>query len=345
MDDLEYSDTFSAASTDTLLSGSPADVQPEKLLAVSDGRTLAYAEGGDISSSIVVIHFHSIFSIGQVNHLSMYLLRKEKGVHFLAPTLPGWGKTSPPSRASSFAACVIADITALLEHLSKDRKDLRIYVCGSKYGSIPAQILYGAPFDIFPLGRHISALLIPHPFCPFRSHTQYTPSFNFLMWMMFGAPSRILPSNLVLRYYKRTLKQKLSTTECAQSLVRRAFSGLKTADREVFVRSMKKQGLTEEQAGWERARAAVMSVSSSWEGYLAIPSVIRSDWGFMPAMLDEEHARRPVLIVTQKPCDMGQRLVEDYKNVHPIYCKGTDFCMVREAEDIWECFLSMGVRT
>ncbi|KAH9941069.1 hypothetical protein B0H21DRAFT_555697 [Amylocystis lapponica] len=316
------------------------------LLPVCHGRTLAYTQSGNLSSPIVVVQFHSIFSVGGTKQLnpSMRHIHEERGVHLLAPTLPGWGDTSPPLRGTSFAACIIADVTALLEHLHKDVADLKLYLVGSKHGSIPAQILYGAPFDVFPFGRNIAAVLVTHPISPHESHKQYTDSFNWITFMMFGAPSHILPSNLVLRYYMRSLRRKLSTVDGALPLVLHMFGRMSAKEREILLGRMKKQGLTEDQVARQRAEAAVLSVKTSWAGYLAIPSVIRGDWGFKPAALDKEHAGRPIMVICPKGSIMGQRLIESYENVQAIYCKGKDFAVVRGTSDIWNQFLSIGTK-
>jgi hypothetical protein len=92
----------------------------EKLLALPGGRTLAYAEAGNVASTTLVIFFHGAFSVGNAKRPSAVLL--EKGVHFVAPTLPGWGNSSPTRHGEAYATSLATDITTLIDHLSSKRR-------------------------------------------------------------------------------------------------------------------------------------------------------------------------------------------------------------------------------
>lgn len=115
----------------------------QKHLALNGGRSIAYAEAGDLNSNTLVIFFHGVFAIGNASRLSPVLV--EKAVHFLAPTLPGWGESSSVPPSSTFASCLTEDMNALITHLHPDTSQLKIYICGGSYGTVAAQILYGAP--------------------------------------------------------------------------------------------------------------------------------------------------------------------------------------------------------
>lgn len=107
-----------------------------KFLALSGGRTMAYANAGDTSSSTAVLFFHGFFSAGDASRPSPVII--EKGVHFVAPTLPGWGQSSPPNNTLTYAASLAADITALLNHLYPRSTDLKLYIGGGSYGTVSA---------------------------------------------------------------------------------------------------------------------------------------------------------------------------------------------------------------
>ncbi len=136
----------------------------EKHLTLSDGRRLAYADIGDPTSSLVIVLYHGVFGVGRAVRLSPAL--RELGVHFIAPTLPGWGTSDPRPKDLPYPTCVTSDFTALINYLHPNDDNLRIYISGGSFGTVPAQIIYGASFDVFPLGRNIVGCLILSPFSP-----------------------------------------------------------------------------------------------------------------------------------------------------------------------------------
>jgi pimeloyl-ACP methyl ester carboxylesterase len=91
-----------------------------KHLALDGGRNIEYAEMGDPNSETLVIFFHGAFSIGHISPRISSPVLREKGVHFLAPTLPGWGESSAVPPASTFTSCLLADISALITHTHPD---------------------------------------------------------------------------------------------------------------------------------------------------------------------------------------------------------------------------------
>jgi hypothetical protein len=60
----------------------------EKLLVLPDGRTLAYSDAGNASSSTLVIYLHGMFTVGDAKRPPPVML--EKGAHFVAPTDASW---------------------------------------------------------------------------------------------------------------------------------------------------------------------------------------------------------------------------------------------------------------
>ncbi|KAF7375765.1 AB hydrolase-1 domain-containing protein [Mycena sanguinolenta] len=164
----------------------------EKYLTLADGRTLAYADAGDPSSSVVVIFLHGVFGTGSAP-LSLSPALVEKNAHQIVPTLAGWGYSSPRPSSQNYADTLTSDMTELITHLHPNTADLDIYVSGGSYGSVPAQMLYGAPFDKFPLGRHIRGCLILAPFSPFKWHKGYTKSMTWANYISVGPPYARVP--------------------------------------------------------------------------------------------------------------------------------------------------------
>src|SRR5882762_7128397 len=97
----------------------------EKFLALPDGRTLAYAEAGETSSSTVVIYLHGAFTVGEAKRPPPVIL--EKGIHYVAPTLPGWGNSSPVPPGVAYATNLPTIMTALINHLHPNITDLKLY--------------------------------------------------------------------------------------------------------------------------------------------------------------------------------------------------------------------------
>ena len=139
----------------------------EQLLALPGGRTLAYEHAGNLTSSTVVIFF---LTVGDASRPNSVLI--SKGVHFISPTLPGYGNTSPPSHNTTYAATIAHDTTTLLDHLHARASDLSLYIGGGSFGTVAAQMLYGAPFNTFLAGRYVKGLLLISPFPPFRNDTE-----------------------------------------------------------------------------------------------------------------------------------------------------------------------------
>ena len=72
------------------------------------------------------------------------------GAHYIAPTLPGNGESSSTPTGVPYHLNLCQTITALLEELypstgSRGNASERLFIGGGSYGSVPAEMLYGAP--------------------------------------------------------------------------------------------------------------------------------------------------------------------------------------------------------
>ncbi|KAJ7108573.1 Alpha/Beta hydrolase protein [Mycena epipterygia] len=315
----------------------------EKYLTLSDGRTLAYEDVGDASSSLVVIFFHGVFGIGSAPRvLSPVLI--EKKAHHITPTLAGWGYSSPrPSSTGSlsYAATLASDMTELINHLHPNTPDLRIYIAGGSYGTIPAQILYGAPFDYFPLGRNIVGCFLAAPFSPFRWHKEYTKSMTWTNYLSVGPPARFFPFQPLQRIAIVGLSMQMSTVDKAEVFLRKLlFDGAPPEERAAFARWREHRGLEEGVFERQMATNLVKSISKSWAGFIEVADVIHSDWGFCPNRLDDEHTiDRPMLIAASAQDDLGPDMATwleaNYANSKLKWVPGKHLSTLYEMDNLW----------
>ncbi|OBZ76192.1 hypothetical protein A0H81_03969 [Grifola frondosa] len=225
----------------------------------------------------------------------------------------------------------------------------KLYIAGGSMGTVPAQILYGASYDVFPLGRRIVALLLIAPFSPFHHHKRYTHYLPWGNYFAVGPPASLVPFNLIPRAMKIIIQRKLRTLEGATAFVHQfLFSKMDESERETFQKWRHQRGLAEGQLEREIAQGMMRSVSKSWEGFLTMPSVLHSDWGFNPAMLDGEHMRKPMLVVMSRgddmvPNGMAEYLLENYRNARAIHLEGGHISSIWKADEIWAEFMAMEV--
>lgn len=325
-------------------SDSPA---AEKYLQLPDGRTLAYAENGDPTSTDLVIFFHGAFGVGSAPRRQPIL--DEKKVHFVAPTLPGWGTSTPRNKSIPYHISLASDITHLIEHLHPREQypKLRIYVFGGSFGTVPAQMLYGASFDNFPYGREIVGCMILGPFSPFKWHKGYTKTMTTPNYIAIGPPSQYVPFRLLPRMAGSFMGGKLQTLEKAETFIReQLFDKMEGEEAAAFKKWKEENNVAEGQLEREFATNMTRSVQNSWEGYLEMADVIHSDWGFQPKNLDDEHNARPILIVssegdTMAPDAMAKWLAANYKNNRSRSVSGGHIAALFHMNELWKDMLEI----
>ncbi|KAK0464497.1 Alpha/Beta hydrolase protein [Desarmillaria tabescens] len=316
----------------------------EKLLTLSDGRTLAYADNGDPASSVVVVFFHGTCGIGRASRMSSAL--RDLGVHYVTPTLPGWGNSTPRRKNQPYVATLLSDFTELINQLHPHSDNLRIYVAGGSFGSVPAQILYGSPFDTFPLGRKIVGCLLLVPFSPFRWHKGYAKNMKWPIYVSMGAPSQTVPMRFVPRLAATLTKWQLKTVDKAEAFIRKnLFDRASAQEREAFLKWKETEGVPEGQLERETAEDAVSSMAKTSEGFMEMSDVLSSDWGFRPDSLSEEHTRRPLFIVASSEDDLGpdmaKWLAENYRNSRLKWVPGGHISTTYHSRDIWTEFIEV----
>jgi len=317
----------------------------ERYLALTGGRTLAYAEAGNISSKTIVLYLHGSFTVGDASKVSPVLLKKN--IHFISPTLPGWGNTSGPLPSTSYNDCLTSDMVALLSHHYPDfdGHNIKLYLAGGSFGTVPAQILYGAPYDKFPFGRCISGVLLMGALSPFRYHKDYAKCMTWGNYFMTGPIASCMPL-LLGHLVKFMLAKRFATIEAAEAMFQEAvFGRMDQAERETFARWCEARGRAPGETERGMAENSVKSVSKSWVGPMLMPSILHSDWGFRPDELDEEHSRPHILIAASQddhmaPVAYAQYLAANYKNARIKHIDGGHLSALYHMDEIWAEFLA-----
>lgn len=316
----------------------------DKRLYLPGGRTLAYADNGNTSSSTIVLFFHGAFAVGDASRLSPSLL--EKNVHFIAPSLPGWGRSSPVGSPSTYATTLAIDIAALITHLHPHKSKIKLYICGHSFGTIPAQILYGASTEIFPHRRQIAGLVLLSPYSPPHCHQDYAKSMTWQNYIMTGPPARYIPFNLISRLATLYIARRMHSDNSAEAYVRKAlFDTMGEEERETFSRWRDAHGLEEGQFEREMGRNVSRSVAHTWQGFLDIPAIYHSGWGgICPDGVANGHLTPPVLIVTfggdqSVPGAMAEWLMMAYPSAKMKALDGSHVSAFFHLNEIWKEFL------
>ncbi|KAJ7681750.1 Alpha/Beta hydrolase protein [Mycena rosella] len=319
----------------------------EKYLTLADGRTLAYDDTGDASSSFLVLYFHGVFGIGSAPKVLSPVL-VENNAHYITPTLAGWGYSSPRPTSKSYAAVLASDMTELINYLHPNAPDLRIYIAGGSFGTVPAQMLYGAPFDVFPLGRRIAGCLIGSPFSPFKWDAGYTKSMTWANYLSVGPPARVFPFQLMQRLAVLALSIKFNTVDKAEAFLRDfLFDNVPPEEREAAERWRVAQGLEEGEFQRRMATNLVKSISKSWAGFTEVAEVLHADWGFCPRLLDDAHTvGRPIMItpstLDELGPDMAVWLEKNYRNSILRWIPGKHLSGHYAMDDLWAELLAYG---
>ncbi|KAL6859432.1 Alpha/Beta hydrolase protein [Trichoderma novae-zelandiae] len=252
----------------------------EHILPLPVGRQVAYAHSGPPASRTVIVFFVGIMGVGTAANVPEPCL--EIQTHWIAPTLPGMGSSSTRDYSVPYHVNLANDMNALLNHLYPTGDFDALYLSGGSYGTVPAQILYGAPYDLFPCGRKIAGLLLLSGFSPLRHHAGYAKKLSWNNW----------------RLSKAAVGFKLRSVEGAtQFLKATVFDNIEDEEKRIFRNWLQKHKFDE-----------LREVSDT----------IQSDWGFDPRTLDEEHSSKPVLVAGSKNDHIGGStndwLVESYKS-------------------------------
>lgn len=329
--------------------GSDRKIYNDQRLTLADGRKLAYAHAGNIASSDIVISFHGMLSIGEITASpqgpSVFTVN---GAHMLAPTLPGWGETSPPAKSQSYHECLYHDVSSLIDYLHPGWRvanpPLRLFLIGVVWGSVAAQVLYGASCEQFPLGRHIAGLLLISPISPPHVHKEFDKCLSWDNYFSFSSYAHIFP----LKYHHRLIgsfvHRTVATPDRALQQVRDAqANNMSSVQREAIQQRSKLQGTSVDELQERVATKMYRSVHTTMEGFNMMPRVIRSDWGGYDPRTADRNRRIPVLIVVvdndKEHRLMGDWLVKNMENATRRYVDTTTSAF--PMEDILQQFWRM----
>ena len=315
----------------------------EKLLDLQDGLTLAYEEKGDSSSSNVVIFFHGIFSVGIAYELPPAFETRQ--IHYIAPTLPGWGNSSPVPANTTYHDYLYRCITALLQHTHPNANDLKLYLSGGSFGTVPAQLLYGAPYDKFPYGKHIVAMLLLAPFSPFYCHKEYAKQMSWISWIGVGPLTKYIPGHMLARLGARAIKSKINTPEGAKAFINDfVFKNMKPKEMEAFRAWKARKNLRDGEELDPMADGIYRSMQKTSQGFLVVADVLHSDWGgYNPTKLDGEHAKPAMFVLTKEDKEtkwMGEWLASKLPGSSIRYEEGGHVGSLFVMDDIWEDFMT-----
>lgn len=130
----------------------------EHILSLSAGRQLAYAHNGPLTSRTIILFFTGIMSVGTAANVPESC--RDIQAHWISPTLPGMGNSSTRDLSVPYYVSLAQDMTALLNHLYPAADFDTLYLAGGSYGTVQAQMLYGAPYNLFPFGRKMAGCLL-----------------------------------------------------------------------------------------------------------------------------------------------------------------------------------------
>jgi pimeloyl-ACP methyl ester carboxylesterase len=294
---------------------SAAKGSEEHILELPGGRQLAYAHNGPSQSRTIVIFFSGIMSVGTAYNVPEPC--RKLGVHWIAPTLAGNGNTSTRDSKIPYHVGLAQDICALLSHLYPSNAYDEMYVAGGSYGTVQAQMLYGAPYDLFPPGRKIVGCVVLAGFSPFKYHRDHARSLSWTNWFSVGPPTQLVPFRLLQRAFSTAIASKVKTEDGAKEFLRQTLFDMMDEDEGVvYAEWLRRKGMVEDEFVGRMARG-VVTCCKNWDGFLEVSDVIHSDWGFEPSRLDHDHGSKPILVVSSAGDHIGGAtnswLVTNYK--------------------------------
>ncbi|OQV03810.1 hypothetical protein CLAIMM_08804 [Cladophialophora immunda] len=317
--------------------------EEEHILPLPGDRQLAYAHSGPATSRTVVIFFTGIMSVGTAPNTPAPC--RDLGVHWISPTLPGMGNSSTRDKKVPYYVSLARDMVALLAHLYPTDAFDALYVAGGSYGTVQAQMLYGAPYDLFPPGRKIVGCVLLSGFAPLKYHPGYAKTLNWQNWFSFGPPTRVLPFHLLQRLFRLAVESKLHTVDGAKTFLRQTLiDKMDDEEKSTFGKWLEKNDLAED-AFLDQMARGIIRCCVNWDGFMEVSDVIHSDWGFEPKELDEEHASKPVLVVSSDVDQIGGStnnwLVDNYRSTKHKLVPGGHISSLFYMDEIWDEIIQM----
>jgi hypothetical protein len=254
------------------------------------------------------------------------------------------GNTSTRDKSVSYQVSLAKDITALLSHLYPTNEFDTLYLSGGSYGTVPAQVLYGAPYELFPAGRKIAGCLLIAGFSPLKYHQGYAKTLSWQNWFSFGPPTQLLPFHLLQWLFRSIIGSRMNSQDGAEAfLSQHIFSKMDDDEKSKFRQWLEIHSLSEGSFIAQMARDA-LGCNKNWDGFMEVSDVMHSDWGFEPKKLDDEHASKPMLVVGSSADDLGGAsndwLVENYRSARLKLLPGGHISALFYMDELWRDLFS-----
>lgn len=316
--------------------------ETEHILSLPDGRQLAYAHSGPKYSRTIVIFFTGLFSVGSAPRVPEPC--RELGAHWIAPTLPGMGNSSTRDTSVPYQICLTKDITALIHHFyPKDDFDT-IYIAGGSYGTVPAQMLYGASYHLFPAGRKIAGCLLVAGFSPLRYHEGYAKTLSWQNWFSFGPPTQFMPFHSLQWLFRAAIGPKLKSLDGTRDFLHQTLINKMDEEEKSTLKDWLERNCLTENEFVDQMAKGTMKCCLNWDGFMEVSDIIHSDWGFDPRLLDDEHASKPMLIVGSKSDQIGGStnswLVKNYQSASLKSIPGGHISSIFYMDELWRQLIS-----
>ncbi|KAM0519038.1 hypothetical protein ACHAPE_004031 [Trichoderma viride] len=315
----------------------------EHILPLAGGRQLAYAHNGPPRSRTIILFFTGIMSVGTAANVPEAC--SEIQARWISPTLPGMGNSSTRDFSVPYYVSLARDMTALLTHLYPTADFDTLYLAGGSYGTVQAQMLYGAPYHLFPFGRKIAACLLLSGFSPLKHHVGYAKKVNWHNWFSIGPPTRAIPFHLLQRLFKSAIGSKLQSLEGASAFLKQTiFNTMDLEEKQLFHEWLAKNELTE--SGFiDRMARGTIKCCKNWDGFMEVSDIIHSDWGFDPRTLDAEHASKAMLVVGSQSDYIGggtnDWLVASYRSAALKLLPGSHISSLFYMDELWRELFTM----
>jgi pimeloyl-ACP methyl ester carboxylesterase len=311
--------------------------EEEHILELPGGRQLAYAHNGPETSRTIALCFTGLFAVG--NAADVPTPCRELEMHCIHPSLPGFGKYSSRDLTEPYHVGLARDMCALLLHLYPTSAFDAIYLLGGSYGTVQAQMLYGAPYKLFPPGRQIVGCILIAGLSPFYYDKGYAKTLNWQNWFSVGPPSQF-PLRPLQRLVRKIIASKLETLHGARAFLRSTiFSHMDDDEKEMFAQWLSKKEKTEEEFVDQMAKGAIRCCDN-WDGFMEASDVLHSEWGFEPKALEDDHASKPVLVVGSEKDHLGSStngwVVENYRGAKLKVFRGGHISSIYYMDDIWQ---------
>ncbi|KAJ5167765.1 uncharacterized protein N7482_003359 [Penicillium canariense] len=312
--------------------------EKEHILTLPNNRQLAYAHNGPKTSRTVIIFFTGVLSVGTAHRVPEPC--RAVGAHWISPTPPGSGKSSTRDKSVPYNVSLARDISALLTFLYPTNDFDKLYISGGSYGTVPAQMLYGAPYELFPAGRKIAGCLLLAGFSPVKYHTDYTKSLNWQNYFSFGPPTQFLPFHAVQWIFRAVVGLRLKSLKGTKAFLRQTLiDPMDDEEKATFGGWLRTNHLSED-AFLESMANGTIRCCQNWDGVMEVSDVIHSDWGFEPKRLDDQHASKPMLVVSSSHDHIGGStndwIVHNYKSAKPKMLPGGHISSLFHIDELWE---------